>query len=656
MDQKTRIVLSKINPQTRHIEICNDASLTGDDIVFIASKVEACPGLESLTIKSCPTTAENAWGDALAPVLGRHPTLSRFVLINHGTKTTDFALKVVGQNKKIGLMSFSDSSAISQTKYATLLELIATSDLLTNLTLPFDPSDSGGGAWGKNKMPLWLKRCKNLISIQFTESYHNWDKTWIEGCAKNRQAAVKLIEKVRKKDFKTVDEIMLLNERIPAVIAVGTEEKTRDQTLLELQALNDFLIQKFGTSIGLELYINSEIVEAVEEKALVVVKSSALSELPTIELAAQQVSLLSAEAIRQQLEGGKDSPALLMKLGQETVGAISAIALASLNEATAPTSAAPPLRSMADFLDRLGAAKSIISGQTPLSQSQELSVATSQTKPRRKKTLFTWFSGGEAEPEKEEQPEEKTLSMRTLADAGQLAREAGQILQNTVPSLTSMEDDLTNQVIKTRQIVDAYRKVSEQLCLIRTVGHDVLAQWQAEKAESASTESGPLFAEQRETPFHIQALTARLEFLSQIQIQAEGHAASHITQAAVAQKQLLCMVGILGQNIPIMAEGAAAFIKDVMALERAGTIDAIASVTRGATETTGNSTRLLSAMTTLAAIENLVSSTQDALLSMSTQAQDVADHLNGNAALEPSLPVAKDRLGAPSTVKDEAVP
>ena len=638
MDEKTRIVLENANAETRHIVIYNDPSLTLEDKKRIAQTVEACSRLESLTITSCPT-ALDAWHDFLVPVIRKHQALDRFIYTNNGA-SIDMAMQVVGKNKRIRMMDFSDAEKPTASKYAKLLELIATSDCLTNLTLPVDPYSMDAGNWGKDDCSLWVERCKNLISVNFTDPTYAAANHWQDSVVKNRVIAKNLLSKVRTKDLKTLDDIIAVNERLPAIIAVGTEEKSRSITLHALQDLNDFLIEKFGASIGLEFYITDTDAKGRSKQIVsvpAIPEPTSLPDLPAIQDVVQSLPLVKEEILRNQLAEGRVHPSLLMNLGQDVVMPVSMIALASLNAMTTPSTTDIPVRSMADFMDALAATKDIIRQHAEKRAGVEsLDGKNIEQKPpvaSKKKSLLgnVW---GKLRGASEASSTGQADDLHSLADAGDKAQEAGRILQGMLPSLAAMEGDLTLKITNTQQIIGAYQHVSTQVKLIREVGHEVLEQWMPE--DSAIIEAGTGLV--GESSYHVQILQDRLTFMEEMSTQISGHISNHMLHAAVESKQRQGLSRLQSQNIPIIAEQVATLIRQVSTLQRAGIIDGLADATRESARSEGD-IHVLAAIKTLEAIENLAGSTQAVLKEMGTSAEQMMQKMEKGEHAAPTFPL-----------------
>ncbi len=154
-----------------------------------------------------------------------------------------------------------------------------------------------------------------------------------------------------------------------------------------------------------------------------------------------------------------------------------------------------------------------------------------------------------------------------------------------------------------------------------SVGNAILEEWRKE-ADSTTQESNGTEGE----PFHVQSLSTRLGFLDTIREQVDGHVGQHIISAVIEQKQLEGTAQLRGQNIPLLAEQTATLVRQVEQLQRAAVISGFAKATREAARTEGD-TNLLAAQQTMAAIENLVGSTQEALTKMSEAASKVSAHM-----------------------------
>ncbi len=215
-----------------------------------------------------------------------------------------------------------------------------------------------------------------------------------------------------------------------------------------------------------------------------------------------------------------------------------------------------------------------------------------------------------------------------LADAGELAQRAGLILQDMIPSLRAMEGRLSGQLAATHQVIAAYQHVRTQIDAILSAGNAVLADWRQEGANATGSAlpGQGLESHNPEEPFHVQALEARLVFLRQLQTQVDGHASRHALHGAIEQKQQQGFATLRTQNITLIAEQVATFVRQVAELQNAAVIDSLANATRMATQGE-QGTYVMAAQRTIRAIENLVGSTQQALTDMGRAAETITTHI-----------------------------
>ena len=658
-DGDSNVLITRSGGHTQDIVIKKDSTIDVAECITISNAIKDCRKLQSFVFTECE--AGDGVLEKLIEPLAVHPSIDLVDFSGNKASSLLFAEKLIRTNKKLRTFCIrSNAVELGDADYKQFLSILATCDTLASITLPL-PASSGssdtsmGLGWQWREYTDFFTPFKNLIQIDFPTLTKVYTEETDRICDCNRDRASTLLEKVRSKRISKLQEVQQLNERVPAVIVVGTEYYgSRAKILTKLRELNEYLIDTMGTAIGLEMYTTAED-EALDSRfpALIttepkVIEPTTSSSLPTIQEVVKNTPILSEDAIRQKIIEGRDNPVLLSGLAQEVIGMVSDIALASLNAATSPTSAEMPLRSMADFLEKLAEAKGIVKEQSKQAQSVEPAVKApviTQKKNGRKWWLFR-------EDEEKEPDATPAETLRTLAHAGDLTRQAGQVLSDMVPSLAGMEGELAGQIGTTRRIITAYQLVGSQICLTRKVGQAELAVWKQEDAQTLDQDNSFSVLGNEGLPFHIQALESRLEFLETMEVQITGHISNHVLLATVAQNQQLSMAQIRGQNIPLMLESAATFMQQVTALQRSGVINGMAATTREATRAEGD-THMLAAMNTLAALENLAESTTEALAHMSEQTERMTAGTGHDKSREISAPppIAKDRLGRGSSTQ-----
>lgn len=256
MNAKTKAVLENANKETQHMAIHNDTSLTLEDKKAIAEKVRECTKLKSLAIVNCPSEDTKGFTDHLAPVIAEHPALHQVVYTNNGNNGCELYTRIVKGNKNIDVLNIQNTIIPDNNSYTKLLEAIAVNNQITNLTLPVDPYSRKSLNWSTDTCATWVSRCTNLLALNFSGAEPPWPlrKCYQRACRDNRVRAEGLYKKVLAKDFHTLDDVLTFTPLIPSVIAVGTEKTSRTEILGRLQELNDFLLKKYGSSIGIDFY------------------------------------------------------------------------------------------------------------------------------------------------------------------------------------------------------------------------------------------------------------------------------------------------------------------------------------------------------------------------------------------------------------------
>ncbi len=634
MDSKTRTTLDNAGQATRHIIIYNDDTLSLDEIEYIAIKISQCVSLESLTISGCQLTT--AKGERIAEAIAKHPSLSKIDLSKNNFQSPVFATRILRGAKKIHTLNLSGNrSRFEGEHFVNFLVAVQKTDSLAVLYLPTDPYDTT--PWNNSAIESFVAGCKNLIELRLDSTNDDRSRIISEACRRNAQEAAHLLGMLREQRIESIQAVIALNTRLPAVICLAEQTGTRRDVINLLKTLNQKALNQFGMSLGLELYTRETDLGAPSLPVAPKVLKPVAVELPKIDTVIAQIpEEQTPETIRGILAEGRTNPMRIMDVGQELVGAISGISLASLHASTLAMSMEAPVRSMADFLLALTEAKQIIAdiktAPPPLVVSQTI------VPPARKSSwLRLPFSRGNEERahKGEDTPSEKKL--RTLADAGVLAKKAGEILQDMIPVLSGMEGRLAEQISTTHSIVTAYRRVEAELRQICSTGTEVLEEWRAEAVNALTP--GSAVDPNDPDRFHEQSLASRLEFLSNIKTQVEGHIAGHLIHAAIEQRQQQGVTGLRGQNLPLLAEHISKFMREVEMLQRAGVIQSMADVTRSAARSE-NETATLAAIQTLGAIESLVGSTRDALSDMSQAAEKLAARTGVNLAGEPKPPLA----------------
>ncbi|MDD3370446.1 MAG: hypothetical protein PHE27_01335 [Alphaproteobacteria bacterium] len=637
MDAKTHTVLDNAGPDTRHILIYGDTTLSKADLSSKIVKVLGkYPKIESLTISGC-ALKEGMMGD-LAASIAAHPSLVKIDFSRNKFSSLAWAAPILIQSKTIHTIDISQNleevwPSPSYESDAFVLTLIK-SDSVASAKLSKDYFFS----WHKDG----LEKLLNLVEMEIDLQGQSGNERKIEAlCRRNKTEARSLLNRIRENDIHTIEDVENINRRLPAILFLAEATSSRKDIIQKLRGLNQTVLAGLGVSFGLELYTTeadkTPLPSASDQNAL---PATVLPSLPNIRDVSDKIPVLSEEDIRNKLEEGKDDPAILMNLGQDVIAPIGQISFASLLTATSGSSMEAPVRSMADFLNKFGAAKKIISEQIDLSENASGSFGSQhQTKSgalfledvfRALKLGPVWdkFFG-------------RAQELNDLADAGVLSREAGQILLEMLPALSEMEKRVSIQLSDTQQIIDSYEKVAGQLCLIGAAGTQTLDTWRKEERGTVTilppnAETGPT-AE----PRHIEELALRLDFLKQTELQVIGHASLHKLHSEIERKQQQGLIVLQTQNIPTITEQVATFMRQVEDLQRASVINSLADATREtARDETGTS--MLAAVKTAQAIENLALSTKEIIANMGKAADENTKAIE-SADQRLSLPTAPEK-------------
>lgn len=615
MDNKTEITLRTADTATKRLSFYNDTSLSLEDIDLIRQKISECTNLESLAITGCnlDTLSRN-----MIEAIATHPNLRSLDFSENKIWDLAAITEIIQRNKRIYELNiaYGESGNYRNASFQKFLEQLKSGDSLVKLKISDTPYREDGLKWSDYEVRSIFdeKHVRNLCSIEFT-SDPGYSVGVVAGASTKaaNKAAEELYSALKKGQIKDRIQATELETRLPALFYLADMENRRGELIKDLEKLNKYLFATFGMSVGYELYLTAN-----DRAPAVPVAVETRADLPSIAEVASTLPVFAEKLVREQLAVGRNNPVSLMELGKDQVGCLSSISLASLQAATSVPGLEAPVRSMGDFLAAFSEAKEIvrkIAAQPQQSRTEPSPTAPSGV-PSFIKTLMFWTSSTKG----------KADNMYSLADAGEKAREAGKILQELIPALSGMEERITDQLSSTQKVIAAYETIGAQVAAISVIGNDVLSEWRSE----AQAVTAPVAYE----PFHVQSLATRLEFLGQVGTQVGGHAAQHMLHAAVEQKQLIGMATLRGQNIPLIAEQVATFIRQLEELQRAGVINSLADATREATNTERETTAL-AAIRTVEAIENLAESTQEALHNMGKTAQEITAGLTGGAQTKP---------------------
>ncbi|MDD3370445.1 MAG: hypothetical protein PHE27_01330 [Alphaproteobacteria bacterium] len=629
--------LNDLSSESKALRFLFDYSLNKTDIEkSVAPKISAATNLEKFEIVDCLMRSEEMIG--LSDALTKHPSLTSLVFTENKLTNPEFLAEIVRVSPKIHTISFGRNTYRFDRPEPfenSFIDTVLSNDTLVDLRFPNDFFFDYDSA-------RRLADLKNIIHLKFDGPLSgNYSELVQLVCSRNERDSNEVLTSILDDEINTYKQATELSERLPSILYLAEQKNIRMKVVDLLLKL-----ENKGYATGIENYLLESEQPLMAENARA--DETKIKMAGTTEEALALLPELSREEIRQKMEDGKTSLMGLTTLGNETLEVIthiSNISLASISKAS-PVNLS--IRRMADFREKFGAAKEIISNYASKVEPSSSSASSTALVPQQKSVgrsfslrdifyavklggLWDKFAG-------------QAQDMNDLADAGEYSRAAASILREMTPSLTKMEEDLTNQLMSTQELIKAYKRVSEQICTIREVGAETLDAWRAEELEAWNKEEkgkvtilSPGFEmEQPLEELHIQVLQSRIDLLEKIDMQIKNNVLGLLFTGKTCLDQQEAVAALRTQNFPMIAQEIANFVNQVTLLENADVINTLADTAHSVSDEQVP-TAILTAASTAQAIEKLTKATEATIGNMNAAVKEMTGVL-GPVDPETSLP------------------
>jgi hypothetical protein len=650
--------LERCDEKTRLLYIDNDASLTVEDASKIGIVLRKHPRLDKFCIVNCGLTAAHL--DRLLPDFANHPSLTGLNFDDNPALSikvqADFIERLLTTNKRIHTlvfdqvyMDFADNPiaflqySIRRLPVMSMPERRLAAFLADHDTLVAYQSMalSTMRPYIKFSEDLEARRgdgaIRNLFSEQYIVSmegpFPDVRTKCLNRCI-NSKTTNDVFLHVLNRQALARSNAAFISDRLPAALFMAENRKSYYERCCEkrnrnmgwtlydeaaarleqrvafvknLVKLDEQLRAEAGVGLDLAPYLTLNDKIALGDAAAALAAGVPSAALPSLEITlpkvvqptvvaavappalddiVQALGTTSEATWRAALAEARTDTQKLFSLGAALTEAVVKLPGVSLAAAIDTPMLDTPIRSMATFLASFEQAKAKLA-------TYAAAVGLGDAKEDKADGFLKRFLalGGS-------KPTSPSEALTILAEAGEKARCAGLALQELLPSLGGMEGQLTQQMLTTQELTKAYQLVAREIGTLTRVGGEVLASWRAEAGEDES--------------FPLRLLATRLDGLASSSSMADMHVARHKAQNVIEQEQYIGVVALRTENVPLMTEQVAAFIKQVVSLHRAGMMKGIADATRMAADDNAQ-IGVLTALETVRAIEGLSVSMQQAM-------------------------------------------
>ncbi|MDD3370444.1 MAG: hypothetical protein PHE27_01325 [Alphaproteobacteria bacterium] len=632
MNNSTIAASEMWDASTKRIAISNDSSITASEWKnVLAPKFKKCKELKTLDLSRCSLT--NPALDDVVSEIKDHKALMELNLSGNNFSDPEFLAELLTGSNNIYRIDLSGNTPEFRPKTSAgdkFIEAVFANDKLVTLKLPNDYFFDKANAHK-------FAALQNIISLSFNKEPTNAVMELLVAVGNlNKEEALKLKSVILTGDRLTSTEVNDISKRLPAILYLADQIRERETVIERLRAYPESGIAKHTDDV----YDSSKNSPEIEQ----------LERIKTIEEALALLPELSREEIRQKMEDGRDSVMDLATLGNETLAVINHISNVSLTTISEASSVNLSIRRMAEFREKFGAAKEIISNYASKVEPSSSTALVPQQKSMgwsfslrdifyavKLGGLWDKFAG-------------QAQDMNDLADAGEYSRAAAGILREMTPSLIKMEGDLTNQLASTQELIKAYKRVSEQICTIREVGAETLDAWRAEELDAWNEEEkgkvtilSPGFEmEQPLEELHIQVLQSRMDLLEKINLQLKNNVLGLLFTGKTCLDQQTAVTTLRSQNFPMIAQEIANFVNQVTLLENADVIRAIADTAHSVSDEQVP-TAILTAAKTAQAIEKLTKATEATIDNMNAAVKEMTAVLGDPVGPDLSLLIDQNK-------------